>query len=67
MSFAEKLLAGKLNEEKKKLIEFIKPEDESIKHKLEGIRIWWRKKPRLIIIELIKDAIAEYKQEKGNF
>ena len=24
MSFAEKLLAGKLNEEKKKLIEFIK-------------------------------------------
>ena len=40
MSFAEKLLAGKLNEEKKKLIEFIKPVDESIKHKLEGIRIW---------------------------
>jgi hypothetical protein len=43
MSFAEKLLAGKLNEEKKKLIEFIKPVDESIKHKLEGIRIWCRK------------------------
>ena len=37
MSFAEKLLAGKLNEEKKKLIEFIKPVDESIKHKLEGM------------------------------
>ena len=69
MSFAEKLLAGKLNEEKKKLIEFIKPVDESIKHKLEGMANtgFGAEKPRLITIELIKDAIAEYKQEKGIF
>ena len=69
MSFAEKLLAGKLNEEKKKLIEFIKPVDESIKHKLEGMANtgFGAEKNRLITIELIKDAIAEYKQEKGIF
>ena len=64
MSFTEKLLAGKLNEEKKKLIKFIKPVDESIKHKLEGMvnTGFGGENPRLITIELIKDAITEYKQ-----
>ena len=69
LSFAEKLMAGKLGKEEKKLIEFIKPVDPTIKTKLHMMANngFSAEKPRLITIELIKDAINQYKQENGIF
>ena len=69
LSFAEKLMAGKLGKEEKKLIEFIKPVDPTIKSKLHMMANngFSAEKPRLITIELIKDAINIYKQENGIF
>ena len=55
--------------EEKKLIEFIKPVDPSIKSKLQGMASsgFSASQPRLITMELIAEAIAEYKQEKQIF
>ena len=39
LSFAEKLMAGKLGKEEKKLIEFIKPVDPTIKTKLHNEKL----------------------------
>jgi Leucine-rich repeat (LRR) protein len=61
---------GNLNKkEEKKLIEFIKPVDPSIKSKLQGMASsgFSASQPRLITMELIAEAIAEYKQEKQIF
>ena len=59
------LQTGNLKQEEKKLIEFIKPVDETIKEKLHGMANngFGATKPCLITIELIRDAINEYKQE----
>ena len=67
VSIAAKFLqSGGSKQEEKKLIEYIKPVDETIKEKLHGMTGsgFWAAKPRLITIELIKDAINEWKQEK---
>ena len=55
--------------EEKKIEEFIKPVDESIKTKLHGMAGsgLGASEPCLITIELIRDAIAEWKQEKQIF
>ena len=61
---------GNLNKkEEKKLIEFIKPVDPTIKSKLQGMASsgFSGSQPRLITMELIAEAIAEYKQEKQIF
>ena len=65
MNLAERLFGGNKKEEKK-LIEFIKPVDESIKSKLHNMASggFGGIKACLITIELIRDAIAEWKQEK---
>jgi Leucine-rich repeat (LRR) protein len=60
------LQTGSLKQEEKKLIEFIKPIDITIKEKLHGMASsgFGADKPCLITIELIKDSIAQWKQEK---
>ena len=66
-SIAAKFLqSGGSKQEEKKLIEYIKPVDETIKEKLHGMAGsgFGAAKPCLITIELIKDAINEWKQEK---
>ena len=62
-------LFGKAKVEEKKLIEFIKPVDPTIKSKLQGMASsgFSGTQPRLITMELIAEAIAEYKQEKQIF
>ena len=63
------LLQRKTKQEEKKLIEFIKPVDPNIKSKLQGMASsgFSGSQPRLITMELIAEAIAEYKQEKQIF
>ena len=63
------LLQRKTKTEEKKLIEFIKPVDPNIKSKLQGMASsgFSGTQPRLITMELIAEAIAEYKQEKQIF
>ena len=63
------LISGKAKVEEKKLIEFIKPVDPTIKSKLQGMASggFSGQQPRLITMELIAEAIAEYKQEKQIF
>ena len=63
------IFAGLNKKEEKKLIEFIKPVDPSIKSKLQGMASsgFSASQPRLITMELIAEAIAEYKQEKQIF
>lgn len=63
---AEKILGNLVKKEEKKLITFIKEVDPSIKTKLQDMALggFGTSKPCLITIELIKDAIEEYKQEK---
>ena len=65
----QNLISGKAKVEEKKLIEFIKPVDPTIKSKLQGMASggFSGQQPRLITMELIAEAIAEYKQEKQNF
>ena len=63
------ILQRKTKTEEKKLIEFIKPVDPNIKSKLQGMASsgFSGSQPRLITMELIAEAIAEYKQEKQIF
>ena len=63
------LLQRRTKQEEKKLIEFIKPVDPNIKSKLQGMASsgFSGSQPRLITMELIAEAIAEYKQEKQIF
>ena len=63
------LISGEAKVEEKKLIEFIKPVDPTIKSKLQGMASgdFSSQQPRLITMELIAEAIAEYKQEKQIF
>lgn len=63
---AKFLQTGGPKKEEKKLIQFIKPVDETIKEKLHGMANngFSGAKPCLITIELIKDSINEWKQEK---
>ena len=65
----QNLISGKAKVEEKKLIEFIKPVDPTIKSKLQGMASggFSGQQPRLITMELIAEAIAEYKQEKQIF
>lgn len=65
MSALEKFLGGPKKEEKKQ-ITFIPPVDPTIKSKLQNMAGsgFGAIKPRLITIELIREAIAEWKQEK---
>ena len=65
----QNLILGKTKVEEKKLIEFIKPVDPTIKSKLQGMASggFSGEQPRLITMELIAEAIAEYKQEKQIF
>ena len=62
-------ILGRTKVEEKKLIEFIKPVDPTIKSKLQGMASsgFSGTQPRLITMELIAEAIAEYKQEKQIF
>ena len=63
------IILGNKKVEEKKLIEFIKPVDPTIKSKLQGMASsgFSGAQPRLITMELIAEAIAEYKQEKQIF
>ena len=63
------IFANLNKKEEKKLIEFIKPVDPTIKSKLQGMASsgFSGEQPRLITMELIAEAIAEYKQEKQIF
>ena len=65
----QNLILGRTKVEEKKLIEFIKPIDPTIKSKLQGMASsgFSGTQPRLITMELIAEAIAEYKQEKQIF
>ena len=63
------LISGEAKVEEKKLIEFIKPVDPTIKSKLQGMASgdFSSQQPRLITLELMTEAISGNKLEKQIF